>query len=137
MRQRLNKLKALAVAFALCAQGCASVEVPDVEYLEPMAVNKKSAEIDSSELFVVGWLSLEPEAKCLLQRKFSADESVPLDQGITILIPKSMERRAEQLNGKKVLVRGIFRKDILGDDVLFIGACNRTAISATSIQATR
>lgn len=131
----MNNARAIMLVATLFAAGCASSaeQKGDVSY-DAVTANEHREELDSKAVVIKGWLSLQPEAKCILQNKYVDGANVPLKEGVTVSYEKSIQSEMERLDGSRVEISGTFHKDILGSNTIVIGACNETAIDVKSIK---
>lgn len=122
------------------ASACASVrETPlnspaSTAPLTPVEVNSLGVEDDQKRIEVTGWLFLHPEAQCLLQNKHDPERGAARQESLTVVADRALATKVRSLNGRKVVARGIFQKNILGPDTIVVGACNTTAIAIEGIE---
>lgn len=125
----------ILLSIAPMVAGCASsAEAQEVLTYDAVTANEGREGIDSKVIVMKGWLSLHPEAKCILQNKYVKGANVPLEEGVTVSYEKSIQHNVERLDGSYVEITGTFHKNIFDPKFIVFGACNRTAIDVKSIK---
>jgi hypothetical protein len=90
--------------------------------------------IDGEEVQVTGWLLLESEATCLVRTAPGAGRNgLPMDS-VSIVISEQQARKFKYLEGEKVVIRGIFRANILRNTAFLIGACRAEGVEVKSVE---
>lgn len=122
----------IASAAALLA-GCAGLA------LTPAELNAHADQYDGKEVWVSGWLVYQFEDIGIWDSKSAHDESVSLTLNSRTphyppsCISYSGPSLGEHFSNRAVLLRGIFRKEILPPNVFSNGICNRSGLEVESL----
>jgi hypothetical protein len=119
----------LAVLLCCCANSPDKV-IPPV--FSPSELNERSKEFDGKEVTVRGYVMHEREAYGVWETEAAVKDLRP-ELCISLLYPEAAKQQVIGANRKVVHLRGVFRRDVTKAGGLFLGLCNFSGVTVTSV----
>lgn len=115
---------------ALVISGCASSMQagPTSAVLKPSQLNAHSSSYDGKEVTVQGWLVLGFEKRYLVDDKRSYEDWPSDDVCVTVVNAGSLLAQQSKYNERQIELKGTFRRDVLSQGVVRLGACNTSGL---------
>jgi len=110
--------------------GCSGREA--VEVVTPGYLNSKRDIFDHKEVLIKGVLLYETENTALWDTAGDYPNGSP-SHCVTILSSKEYSKDLAALNHKLVVIRGIFMKNFMKANGIFLGSCNVTGVDVISV----
>ena len=90
-------------------------------------LNDHPGKYDGKHVTVRGWVVIGDEARYLTATR-NASRDTDLLTCISVINGGGLDAQEKNVNGKLVLLSGIFREDVFRDKVIRLGLCNKTAL---------
>jgi hypothetical protein len=113
-------MRAMIFALMMCGTAIANdVTVTDL--------NHQPERFDGKRVSVDGWVVIGDEARNLV-----ATKSASRDRGgqtcLSVINGAGLDAREKELNGRHVVLTGVFRSDVFRDKTVRLGLCSKTAL---------
>ena len=98
-----------------------------------MSLNESKNEMDGQVVSARAFLIDEPENHALWDSAAFAKER-KASHCISLLYTDDMKAEVRKYNRREVIIRGVFKKDFMKPDQIWLGMCNFTGLVVAEIQ---
>ena len=120
----------LGLSLSGCVSGLSENVVPPV--FSPGELNKRSKELDGVELTVHGFVVHEPEAYGIWDNE-AAERDGDATRCVSLQYPEALQRQVTSANRTHAYLLGVFHRDVTAGGGLFLGLCNFSGVTVTSV----